>query len=145
VQTGYLTDCMEQTHFWEADTHPSYPLNKFPALLRHQFHHSVHNIPPPAPVLNQIIRVTSSTIPDTSILILSSIYMCLPNGLFPSLFQQQVCTLFPTHATCPAPPIRLDVPTLIMFAVDCIHTAPRYSVFSTLTITFCLPSQLTLS
>ena len=74
MPTGYLKAYIEQSHVWEANIHPLHPLYtyKFTALLRHQFHHSVHNIPPHVRVLNQIVRVNVVTVPVISVLILSS-------------------------------------------------------------------------
>jgi len=82
---------MEQSHFWEANKLPSHPLNKLPALLRHQFHYSVHNIQPPVRVLNQIIPVTVPTVPVTSVLILSFNYVIV--------FQME-CFLQVSHHQC---------------------------------------------
>ena len=89
MPTGYLTDCMEQSHFWEANTHPSHLLKKFYALLTHQFHYGVQNIPPPVRILNRKIRVNAPTLLVTFVLILSSIYVFLPNELFPSATDHQ--------------------------------------------------------
>jgi hypothetical protein len=91
VPTGYLTDCMDQSHFWQANTHPSRPLNIFSALLRQQFHYRVHNNPPPVRVLNQIIRISANSVPATSVLILSFINACV--------FQTD-CFLQVTHHQC---------------------------------------------
>jgi hypothetical protein len=90
---SYLTGYMEQSHFWEPNTHPSLPLIKFPALFRYKFHDSVHKILPQTVVLNQMIPFSAPPGPVTFVLILSPIYVCLPNGLFPSVFSPQVCIL----------------------------------------------------
>jgi len=89
---------MEQSHFWEANTHPSHPLNKFSELLRHQFHHSVHKNPPPVRVLNQIVQLYVVAVSVISVLILSSNYL--------SVFQKN-CFHQITHHQC------VDVNTVI--------------------------------
>ena len=143
MPTSCLTDCMAQSHFWEANTHSSRLLNKFPALLKYKFHDCANKILPLVRILNQPMGFCSPPVPVTSVLILSSIYMCFfQMDSFLQLSHHKGVYFNPHTCHMPGASHPAHVPTLLKFAKDCIHKALRYSVFSILTINFCLPSQL---
>ena len=91
VPTSYLTDYMEQSHSWEANTHPSLPLNKFPALFRYKFHDcSQHPSTGACPKADNLIQYTSCSSYVRSNIIVH-LRAFLPNGLFSSVFPPQGC------------------------------------------------------
>jgi hypothetical protein len=111
-----VTNCMEQSSSWQADSHST--SQEIPRLLLNpKVHYHVHKGQPLDPILSQMNLV--HTISSRFIVILFS-YLCLglPNGLFPSDFPTKILYVFLIslmHATCAAHIILLDLITPITF------------------------------
>ena len=116
--SDWLTDSMEQTPSWEANTSSaSQEISRI--LWNPKVHHRIHNIPPPVPIPSQIDTVHPHPTALRSILILSShLRLRLPSGLLPSGFPTKALyasLLVSIRATSSAHLSLLDLITGLIF------------------------------
>ena len=121
LSTYLLTHPMGQGHSWEADRFAA--SQEIHILWNTKVHYRIHKCPPTVTIRSQLDPVHNPT-PTSwrSILIVSShLRLELPSGLFPSdfptkaLYEPLPC---PTHATCSAHLILLDLITRKIFGEE---------------------------
>ena len=110
-----LTYSLEQSPSWEANRFSA--SQEFPRILwTPKVHYRIHKCPPSVPVLSQLdpVHNTTSHFLNIHFNIIPNLRLGLPSGLFPSGFPTKILyttLLSPTHATCPAHLILLDLIT----------------------------------